>query len=34
MLDLKAGHGHGVDHLLSGGGGVQVIPEPGEREFH
>ena len=34
VLDLEPGHGHGRDDLGDGGGGLKVILEPGEGEFH
>ncbi len=34
VLDLEAGHGHGVDDLIDRGGGLEVLLEPGEGELH
>ena len=34
VLDLEPGHGHGRDDLGDGGGGLKVILEPGQGEFH
>ncbi len=34
VLDLEAGHGHGVHHLIDRGVGGEVILEPGKGELH
>jgi hypothetical protein len=34
VLDLQPGHGHGLGRLRHRGGGLQVIPEPGQGELH
>ena len=34
VFDLQSGHGHGVDDLLRGRVGFEVVFQPGERELH